>query len=375
MSSSFGNTAATAFRRALSPSTFASLHLSNVDPTLSQEADVREEQLSQNAAAQAAARTMLIFGADTLEQLLTVIPGEYQQCLIEPLKDVRATAQRLVSVRDTVQKWRHHKAAGTFPTQFVGKPVEIQFSKDFVESAEADAAKKKLLDAHRKYVQEVFDDALSAKEIELTTLEKSLEPKDLFDRLKLPVMELWPSIHRKRLRPRIRKGEELGEIIVDGVEEDPSAETSYMGLMNDLSTIGLRVVMLVEASHFAVTRKKDAKKNLKDAMDVDEGDESLRKKDLANAVKLAVDAAMKKKAFQPPPKNLKFKKGAAKGKPSSPPARKGKSSAGKQKEPQPRQAAKLQAMKKNGRGLKGKKSSQASATSGGPKKGKGKGRA
>ncbi|KAF9455358.1 hypothetical protein BDZ94DRAFT_1242305 [Collybia nuda] len=192
-------------------------------------------------------------------------------------------------------------------------------------------------------------------------------------------MDLWPSIHQARMRPRVVPvtGGEIGEIRIEGIEEDPVAQQTYLQLLNDLSTIGLRVVMLVEASHFAISRKKDAKRDLKDKMDVDEGDDALRKADLAKAVKTAVDAAFKAKHMQPVPKNLKFKKGAAKGgAPSaSTPARKGKSKAGKPSEPQPRQAAKYAAMRKNGPGLKGKKSSQARASSGKGKGSKGKGRA
>lgn len=282
--------AAVAFVRANTPSALAALSLGDVAmPDADQETLVR---------ARTSARTQLYYGANTLDELVAAIPADYRSHLRAPLAAVRATAQRRVSVRATVNKWEHLKAAGKRPPHLAPKAPEVQFSKDFVETDAAKTAQEELLRKHAAYLDQLFSDALEAKKAELAALDELLGPNALYRQLARAIRGHVAHLSETRKRPVFtEEKDDAGDIVLRLSSWEADAEMARISneLNSDLPTLGFRVIALVEAVDFNLQQKKEAKGNLADQMDVDAGDDSVAKVDLAKLVDKAVANAIKKR--------------------------------------------------------------------------------
>jgi hypothetical protein len=287
--------AAAAFFRATSPAAISiSQALQSPESTPAQ----REKSLRD-------ARFHLYQGANTLDEVLAVIPSDYRDCLRDPLREVQATTHRMVACRTTCSKWMSLKQGGQVPPQYRVKPVEVQFSKDFAASEQAAARRAAASTAHKAYVDGLFFGDLDAKKLELEHLRSLLQPQHMATCLLGPLKVRGTEIGQRSLRPMFTTNMETGELTLEGMEKDPLADEVFKALCADLAVIALRISTIVESEENAKANKLRRKHDLKAAADVEMGEIPDNSKSVAKMVEEAVAAALKKPSAsgsKPPPK-------------------------------------------------------------------------
>ncbi|KAF8057946.1 hypothetical protein FPV67DRAFT_1722070 [Lyophyllum atratum] len=254
----------------------------------------------------------LFQGANTVESVISVIPADYRDCFKDPLREIQATTHRMFACRTLVAKWTALKQTGNLPPQFRSlKPTEVQFTKDFISDERAHAFLEGARLAHATYVQQSFDTALDVKKVELEHLRSLLAPKHMATCLLTPVKVRGAEIDERSLRP-VYVTTDDGELILQGMEKNPLVQKEFKHLCEDLAVIALRTTNIIEAEENAKANKLKRKQDIKEAVDVEMGDDApSNSKSIAQMVESAVAAALKKPSASSSkalPKNLKFKK-------------------------------------------------------------------
>jgi hypothetical protein len=160
-----------------------------------------EQTPAQLAESRRDARFHLYQGANSLEDVLGVVPSDYRDCLRDPLREVQAVTHRMTSCRTTVAKWEALKQAGQVPTQYRLKPVDVQYCKDFKDSAVVAARNAASALAHTTFVNKLFHDDLDVKKQELEHLRSLLAPRSVAECLLAIVKVKATEVSARSLRP------------------------------------------------------------------------------------------------------------------------------------------------------------------------------
>ena len=101
------------FLRATSPANFASI-----------EAQFSAVEQSEGVSSRCS-RWQIFQGANSVNDVIAMVPQDYRHVLREPLLGVAQTAKKANASRATIAKWEQHQAAGTFPSHLKSKAPKI----------------------------------------------------------------------------------------------------------------------------------------------------------------------------------------------------------------------------------------------------------
>ena len=133
-------------------------------------------------------RSCALMGANTIEEVIAMIPLDYRDVLRDPLHGVAATVEKLCVARSTLTKWEKHKASGTYPTFVAAKPPTLVLSKEFSSSDSGADHQKAIADSHKEYLDLLLANAIKAKSDDVLFLMSSTDIKHIQNDL-LPLVQ------------------------------------------------------------------------------------------------------------------------------------------------------------------------------------------
>ena len=142
-------------------------------------------------------RQHAILSANSVAEVVSLIPIDYRSIGAEHLHAVAASAERLAKARSTVASWKHHLSVGSLPPSLRTSAAQVQFTSGYSDSAEAKAAQKALNDAHTEYQRKVLASMIAAREKEVESLEKETAPEHAADRMHAAFMAASTTIVKR----------------------------------------------------------------------------------------------------------------------------------------------------------------------------------
>ena len=90
------------------------------------------------------ARHHTLMGANSVVNLIELIPSDYSQVLADPLHALVQLCHKLHNARTTLAAWRAHQSAGTMPAHLRGSAPKVQHTSEFAGSELACTCKTSL---------------------------------------------------------------------------------------------------------------------------------------------------------------------------------------------------------------------------------------
>lgn len=232
-------------------------------------------------------------GATTVEDILAMVPSDYRHVLREPLLGVAATATKLHAARNTVAKWLQHQTAGTYPPHLRFKVPEVQLTKDYSKDQEAVAHQRRLLDAHKAYMDTTLLNAICAKQDDILFLELSLQPDRLYNKLQPLVSARAGEIMAKSKLP-VFETDEHGVLSLSGWKDNDIAKSLVKDVLSDVVVYAFRVISIVEACELTADVKIKRKKEIAKQADEEMADGTKPGPSIQSMIDKAVSARLKK---------------------------------------------------------------------------------
>ncbi|KIJ60885.1 hypothetical protein HYDPIDRAFT_170027 [Hydnomerulius pinastri MD-312] len=271
---------------------FNTTHLLRALSPLHAGADARDE----DSDTRRLARHTRLQGATSVDDLVALVPADFRHVLREPLLGIAATATKLAATRTTLAKWEGHLVAGTYPPHLHQKAPAVQLTKGFGESADGAAHKAKLDAAHAAWLKGSLEDSIRAKRDEILFLERALTPEVLFKDLSPVIAERQKDIMEKTKLPVLEHNDETGELVLVRWQDNDGAQRLGKEMLEDCTIFALRIRSIVDARDFTARSKRDGKKAVKEAADVEMADAARPGPSMQSLIDKAVSAAVKKLA-------------------------------------------------------------------------------
>src|SRR5258708_3202097 len=243
-----------------------------------------------------AARWRVLLGANSLSELVAMVPHNYRETLRPFLVEISSNAEKRSRAKETIERLSGLRAREPiqFPNHIAVKAHEVQLTKEF---ASTDAGRKAVSDlaaANLAYKVSLLDQEIAAKAANIEHLDGRLGVERLFGLMKPIISQRFAALQLTNQVPVLEKGSEEGEIVVKSWIVSPALETEYADLLQDASSFALRASGLVDTKHDAAHQKAAAKKALKESADVEMADATKPGPSIQSLVDKAVSAAVKK---------------------------------------------------------------------------------
>ena len=216
-------------------------------------------------------RHTLLQGASTVDELIAMISDDYRTVLAEPLKGIGSLAAKLGNCRTTLQKWKQHLAAGTYPSHVRSKAPELQLTKEFGSEAAAVESISALTQIHLKYLRDALLASIAAKENEVAHLEHALSPEALYKTLQPFISNRATEVLARSKLPNLVV-DAKGELVLNGWLDNNAAKAIASIAFEDCVVYAFRVISITEASALRVELKFNKKKALQQQADVEMAD-------------------------------------------------------------------------------------------------------
>ncbi|KAH9024044.1 hypothetical protein EDB83DRAFT_2320140 [Lactarius deliciosus] len=197
------------------------------------------------------ARHFALSGANTVDELLELIPSDY--------RILSATPTSCASSRATLAKWKHHASVGTLPAHLKGSAPKVQFTSGYKDADEAKAHSALLAASHEEYQKKVLAESIKAKADEVTFMEAAITPQRLWSDLASHIAPRSVTVIAGSKLPVVETAVD-GTQSVTAWEPSPTAIAIRDNLMVDCAVFALRVISLVEARDAALSRKIEKKR-------------------------------------------------------------------------------------------------------------------
>jgi hypothetical protein len=248
------------------------------------------------------ARHTVLQGANSLEELIAMVPHDYREVMRPHLIKVAALATKRVAARSTLTKWEMHAAREpvTFPNHISTKVPEIQLTKEFSEEPDARATRKALDDAHTAYCVALLKSSILVKKQDVEHLDGLLEPGKLYAMMKSDI-DLRVNVLTKSSRIPVfsdapaKDGEdvEMGELKLVGWEDSPTQAELARSVRNDAVVYAFRAISIVEVHDLSLQHKLERKKAISKSADVEMADATKAGPSIQSLVDRAVNARLK----------------------------------------------------------------------------------
>ena len=233
-------------------------------------------------------RDVALGNATSLGEIVHYIPLDYRPILRPLLVAATSDAERRADVREQVAKLEKHKAAGTLPPSLAAvKPPSFQLSKAFVDTTPEVSTTNDLKQLTKTYVEKCLDAMIEGKRAELAFVEKKLDSKSLIQAGLDSLNDHWTNVIAPKTKVPVWGSETL---------DDGSKRTVMTGewsiseplrkqverLAHGLPRLFYATILLVENREIVAKQKAEAKEKIKNAADVEMGDDTTQVDALKN---------------------------------------------------------------------------------------------
>ena len=267
----------TAFNRALSP--------------LASVLSVSNENKTETALI---ARQVALSAADTVNELIEMVPQDYRTDLRPELINYAAIATKLCATRAVLHKLQEHVRVGTLPPSIKSAPPALQLTKEFKDQAGAVAAQRDMTEAHTSYCRSILLQQVALKEKEVAALDGHFDPAKIWEKLKTIVTDRHAVLAEKGKLPCFDKNPETQEWVFNGSwSVNPVLGVIYDQVKQDMVTYVFRILSIVTARESIASKKANAKKDLKKAADVEMRDGTVAGPSIQSLVDKAINTRVK----------------------------------------------------------------------------------
>jgi hypothetical protein len=237
------------------------------------------------------ARQNVLSMANSLSDVLSIVPGPYQEILRAPLRELGAQAAKWVGVQMAIDNLERHSAKGTWPPSILG----IHFPKFEVTSGFASTQPEMQQTMHEEwetYRSTTLANAIVLKKAERDWFDVQLAPNTYYGKILSLIEERIPMVAEAHQTPTFSTVE--GQTTLDGWVESKTAKVEAKNLVADLPHMCARVVLLEKNRYLTESSKRAAKEQLKSAADVEMGDDTSTSKAISDIVRKELAEAFKK---------------------------------------------------------------------------------
>jgi len=277
---------AAGYLRAMSPM--------NTAATIGEETVTEKAENSYVVSAAAAHRHASLQAANTVGEVIAMIPAQFRTILRPLLETIASQWQQLFAARSHLSKWEAHEAAGTFPPWCNTQVPAVMMTKAFEESEEGRTFRSALASGHSAYQKELLSSYIANKKKEIAALVLALGSDILLDKVKPVVEAHFHALHNSIRIPETV--EEDGNIrIVRWVQSTLPFDLCRQ-VLADWVVYADRIRAIVQGTADAAEQRKANKKQIQQSADVEMQDESgpSTGSSIQSAVDRAVNAAVKR---------------------------------------------------------------------------------
>lgn len=240
------------------------------------------------------ARRAPLLSANSVEDLVAMVPSDFRNVLRDPLHEVAALTGKLCSAREVLARLRQHQAAGTFPSNLRAKAPEVQVSKEFSSSPGNAELVKQRVAGHHEYLTAMLANAVRSRKDDVDFLEAALTPQQLIKQLSPLVVQRTNELLARSKQPVFGPLDEEGEIVIQKWEENKTISDLGTNMLNDVLYYAFRIQRVVEMREQDKSSKIASKKAVAKQVDVDMADGTRPGPSIQSLIDKAVSAAMKK---------------------------------------------------------------------------------
>ncbi|THG93587.1 hypothetical protein EW145_g8338, partial [Phellinidium pouzarii] len=305
-------------------------------------------------------RLLTLQSTRSVEDVLSVVPGDYSPTLRPALMEVAAIQAKLSQSRDVLTKWDVLKAGGKHPSFLRSEAPRVQMTKEFKEQAVGASHTSAVEGAHKAYLDSAFAAALAAKRDEIMFLEQEITPEKLAQKLVPLVQNRYSELKVNSKLPDFQVDAQGSLQLVGWIENDAAARVGRQ-VTDDCVVYAYRIMAITDAQFKARHAKRIKKQSIHKDADVAMADATTSSASTSTAtlqslVDKAVAAAVKKRNSRRPERQ---KKGKAPTSYIPKPAKQARRDAVKSaKKAQEKQNRKKQPKKTRGRGKSGGKKTE-----------------
>ena len=189
--------------------------------------------------------------ANTIEEVVAMVPSDYRDVLRAPLHGVAKTVEKLCSARATLAKWEKQRASGTYPSFVAAKPPTLVLSKNFSSSDSAAAHQAAIANSHKEYMDLLLANAIKAKADDVQFLTAATDIKRIQNDI-LPLVEAQSSeLTKTNILPVYKEvaGGEAGEVELLSWAPNPVVKALAIEMRMDIALFVFRVIFIIEQRH------------------------------------------------------------------------------------------------------------------------------
>jgi hypothetical protein len=209
----------------------------------------------------ALARHLALSGANSVDEILELIPSDYRTVLADPLRHCAGHVEKLHAAITTLTKWESHLAAGTLPAHLRTSAPKVQFSAVYVNDAEAKAAEARLATSHAEYQKSVLTESIKQKKDEVTFMKKALEPQQMWTELQARIAPHATQVLGRSKLPVVQYDND-GTVVGTTLEIPRAAEVIRDNVMNDCVVYAQRVISITTARVELMAQKIQKKRDV-----------------------------------------------------------------------------------------------------------------
>ena len=214
--------------------------------------------------------------ARSFDDVVQTVPVDYREVLRVPLREIYDTAGRWCEVKGQLARLQQHQAAGTYPTTLSGKAPTLQLSKAFLEAGgDAPTFGNNVNAGYEQFRKDALAQQVAAKLAEVAFLEGKLKPETAVPKLMRLVAQHWATQLEARYKSPVYDNNVVDNegniVITDWVVFEPAVKLRDR-MISGTSRLHHTCILLQENRVVREHQKREAKKSLKDAADVEMGD-------------------------------------------------------------------------------------------------------
>ncbi|KAL1740034.1 hypothetical protein HDZ31DRAFT_10690, partial [Schizophyllum fasciatum] len=198
---------------------------------------------------------------------------DYRDCLRDLYQEIAHIAEKHCAARSIHDKWVEHQQKGTMPPALSLRTPEIPLSKVFAESDQGSELRNSFAELSKVHMDKLLADGIAIKQKEVDFLNAQLQPEPLFERLKTPIVARSNELLQRHRVMVFSHGPEQGEIHPTGEwKESPRVREQFFEMLEDCTSIALRILSIVEDREARASKKLEKKKAIASSVDVEMAD-------------------------------------------------------------------------------------------------------
>jgi len=246
------------------------------------------------------ARHQALLAANSLAELVAMVPIDYREVLRPYLVAVSSNAEKRIRMKESLAKLLDFKGRDPvqFPASITTKVHETQLTKEFASTEAGRQFATASRDAAHAYKVVLLDNDIAAKQANVAQLDSALSTSRFLDDVKNDLKNRYDVLKLTSKLPVFvaKTGGEEGELDLKEWKVSPTVQSGFVEILQDCVAFALRAIALVEAREIASHVKLVRKKELKESVDVEMADATKPGPSVQSLIDKAVSAAEKRLA-------------------------------------------------------------------------------